>query len=100
MARPISVNETVIGVKGDKTIINKTPTTTPMLLLASSDFRKTVTIYNNGSVTVYLGANGNMTSANGFPLLAQQTFVDEESRDAWYGVTASGTADLRIIEVW
>lgn len=74
------------------------PTSVAAVALAANVNRKTAIIYNNGSVTVYLGGSG-VTTANGLPLLPGAAFVDDRTTGVWYGVTASGTGDLRIIEV-
>jgi hypothetical protein len=57
-------------------------------------------IYNNGSVTVYIGFTSSVTTSNGFPLAAgaSMSFEFGYSGDALYGIVASGTADVRVLE--
>jgi hypothetical protein len=69
------------------------------LILAANADRVTALIVNNGSVTVYLGKANTVTAANGLPLVAGATLEDGESGSAWYGITASGSSDVRVLEV-
>lgn len=85
--------------KGSKTFADPAPTTSASSIVAANASRKSVTIHNAGTVTVYLGLNGSVTSSNGLPLGAGATLSDDASTDAWYAITASGTGDLRIVEV-
>ena len=64
-----------------------------------------VAVYNNGSVTVYVGDSG-VTTSNGFPLAAGSSMsfeIDTEPGDlpgdALYGIVASGTAEVRVLEL-
>jgi len=59
--------------------------------------RTTLTMYNNSSVTIYIGGSG-VTTSNGIPLLPGASFTDNTQRGAYYCRVASGTADLRIME--
>jgi hypothetical protein len=86
-------------VKGTSVFTTAAPTTSATLVLAANTSRKTATIYNNGSVTVYLGKDATVTTANGLPLPVGATLEDDSTTSAWYGITASGTGDLRIVEV-
>lgn len=56
-------------------------------------------LYNTSSDTVYIGFSSAVTASTGFPL-AEDTSVtlDIVGGPVW-GVTASGTADVRYIEV-
>ena len=60
--------------------------------------RRALIVFNNGTITVYLGESG-VTAAGGFPLLPGQSLVLETGTTAIYGITAAGTADVRILEV-
>jgi hypothetical protein len=73
------------------------PTTAATLIVAANTSRKAVTLKNAGSVTVYLGASG-VTTAAGSPLLAGESFSTERTSAALYGITASGTGDVRVLE--
>lgn len=58
-----------------------------------------VAVYNNGSATVYLG-DSDVTTATGFPLAAgsSMAFEFDVSKDALYGIVASGTVAVRVLE--
>ena|ERR1700722_18669330 len=89
----------VLGAHGTKTFTTSAPTTAAAQCLAANASRKKAIIYNNGSVVVYLGKDGTVTSSNGLPLLAGASLEDDASTDAWYAITVSGTGDLRVLEV-
>jgi len=82
-----------------KTMSAAAPTNSAASVLAANTDRKTAVIFNNGSVTVYLGKDGTVSTANGLPLAPGSTLEDTDTQDAWFGITASGTGDLRIVEV-
>jgi hypothetical protein len=73
-------------------------TTSGGILLSDAGAWKTRTFTNTGSVTVYLGKSG-VTTAIGSPLAANASMSDDVSLDAWYGITGSSTADVRVVEV-
>lgn len=91
----------VSSVKGNRTHTNVTVTTTAALLVAANGNRKSVTIQNQGSVTVYLGKEDVTTTGatRGFALLADHTFTDNASNGLWWAVAASSTAVVHVIEV-
>lgn len=90
-------NNDVTFTKGSKTVTKATPSTSSASVLAANASRISATIRNFGSVTVYL-SQGTATT-DSFPLEPGETLSDVTSTDAWNGITASGTGDLRIIEV-
>jgi hypothetical protein len=54
--------------------------------------------YNNGSVTVFLGGS-DVTTSNGVPVKAGTWSPALASgKDAVYGIVASGTVEVRILE--
>lgn len=56
-------------------------------------------VTNTGAGTIYLGGP-NVTTSNGVPLSAGQTFsADLAPNDALYAITASGTQDCRIMQL-
>jgi gas vesicle protein len=65
------------------------------------DNRRSVMVFNNdSSETIYIGGTG-VTASNGFPILSQ-TFspsIDAGETMILYGLTSSGTADVRVIEI-
>jgi hypothetical protein len=73
------------------------PTTSATLVIAANANRKAVTVKNAGTVDCYIGGSG-VTTALGSPLLAGESFRTERSTAALYAITASGTADLRVLE--
>lgn len=72
--------------------------TTPTLLLARNVARRMATFANTGTATVSLG-NASVAAGQGVQLAAGQTWVDEQSYGAWYGVVASGTSTVAPLEV-
>jgi hypothetical protein len=82
-----------------KTLTTAAPTNTAALVLAANPERQGALIYNNGSQTVYLGKDATVTTANGMPLPSGASLADDRSADAYWAIVASGTGDLRIIEV-
>lgn len=88
-----------LGFTGSKTFSDPAPTSTAASVLAANTSRKSCIIQNVGTVDVYLGKDNTVTTTNGLLLAAGQWITDETSTDAWWGITASGTADLRVCEV-
>lgn len=89
--------------KTTRTTARKQPTTVAMLLVSDNISRKVVEIFNVGAVDVYLGGS-DVTADDGILLPALtsgivQSLEDSSSSNAWYGITAAGTADLRVTEV-
>jgi hypothetical protein len=68
-----------------------------LVLAAASTTVRSVLIVNNGAVTVYMGP-ATVTTANGIPLAPGQSLSDKDSLDAWYGITASDSAEVRVLE--
>lgn len=62
--------------------------------------RRSITIYNNGSVSVFVGG-ANVTAASGIPVPASTygPSLDIGERAILYAVTASSTADIRVLEI-
>jgi hypothetical protein len=85
--------------RGSKTFTTAAPTTSAASVLAANSSRVVAIVQNVGSVDVYVGKDGTVTTSNGLLLSAGSTLVDDASTDAWYGITGSGTAALRIVEV-
>lgn len=75
------------------------PTTAATLIVSANPGRTSLTLRNAGSVTVYLGRDAAVTTATGYPLEAGEVLEDTDSIDAYYGIAASGTGDIRSIEV-
>jgi hypothetical protein len=83
-----------------------TVTTTRTLLGSPRDSRKQLTVSPDASVTVYIGGP-TVTSANGFPLapgddpfdVYSAYLGDKAAAQAFYAVTASGSATVHVTEV-
>jgi hypothetical protein len=59
--------------------------------------RKHIEVYNNGTVTAYLGHSA-VGTANGFPL-GTAAYAYFDSGHTWYAAAASGSAALRVLEM-
>lgn len=75
--------------------------TASAVMLANNE-RKGSLVYNNGSVTIYLGMDANVTSSNGLPVASNASFNNSGQNEVWkgniYAITASSTADVRFWE--
>lgn len=61
--------------------------------------RKVLILYNNGSVTVYLGhSSTDCVAATSLPLPPSTYITFHLKADPIYGITASSTADIRVWE--
>lgn len=80
-----------------------TATTTAGQLLADNPNRRAAQFRNtDASVSVFIGRDNTVTSSGstkGMELKAGEVYTDRVSRDAWYVITASSTADIAVIEV-
>ena len=83
---------------GTKTITNFTGPTTATNV-APSGGRMSVTIFNNGAQTLFLGPTNAVTTSTGYPVLVGTSFTDSVSSDDWWAIPASGTLDVRVITV-
>jgi hypothetical protein len=64
----------------------------------SGSGRVAVTIYNNGSATIYLGGAG-VTTSNGLPLVAGAS-ITINAMAAVYGIAASGSQNVGTLETF
>jgi len=78
---------------------NATPTTTATRIVSARPGRIGLTMKNVGSVTVYIGPDSTVTTSTGFPLDEDEVMEDEGYTDEWWGITGSGTGDIRGFEV-
>lgn len=89
----------VVNSKGAPTApVSVSATTTATLLLAANTSRSTATFVNVGAADVYLGTAA-VTAAAGIKVPVGSSLRDVSTVAAWYGITASGTADVRVVEV-
>lgn len=58
-----------------------------------------ISVYNNGAATVWLGRTDEVTAADGYPLGPGEHYAQDlgPGEELW-GVTATGTVDVRTIE--
>jgi hypothetical protein len=82
--------------------VQKSPTTEPMQLLDGMPGRAATIIQNAGTVRVYLGRDDTVSTGSSLYLDAGGVLSEAGpgcSDDDWWGITESGTADLRIVQV-
>jgi len=112
-SNPLPV-DTEISVSGDLIVENVTIASLRGTVLSSSinigtsptkipssnlTERKTLTIRNNGSNTIFIGGSG-VTTTDGYPLKPNESMdIDLDAGATLYGIVASGTEDLRVLEV-
>ncbi|MHA1827079.1 MAG: hypothetical protein ACTSX6_00375 [Candidatus Heimdallarchaeaceae archaeon] len=70
----------------------------PTIIRSSNSARRSLIIQNNSTVDVYIGTDSSVTTSNGLKLLPDTSISITDSTTDWYGVVASGTADVRYIE--
>lgn len=71
------------------------------VILAANTWRTGITLYNNGSVTVYIGTDSSVATATGMPMAAGASYDFngwQSYKGALYGIAASSTADMRYLE--
>lgn len=71
------------------------------LVLASNTWRQGITLYNNGSVTIYIGTDASVATATGIPMLAGAAYDFngwQQYKGPLYAIAASATADVRYLE--
>jgi hypothetical protein len=77
------------------TVLN-TATPLPASVLTN---RKTVMLYNTDQKTMYIGGSG-VTVANGFPVPSGEfTFPYPVNESPLYGIYATGSGDVRVLEI-
>lgn len=71
------------------------------LILAANTNRVGITLYNNGSVTVYIGTDSSVATTTGIVMAAGAAYNFngwKAYRGPIYGIAASATADMRYLE--
>lgn len=76
----------------------KQPTTSAMQLVSGNADRSSVLIQNVGSVTVFVSNLSTVTTSTGVSIAPNQRARFLGVQDQLYGITSSGTGDLRITE--
>lgn len=92
----------VSALKGKRYHSNVTATGSAVLVSAANENRKSITIQNQGSDTVFIGPSTVATggSRRGFALFTGTSFTDNGSADEWWAIS-SGTSDiLHIVEIF
>lgn len=87
----------ITGRKGARAEGRVQPDTSATLIVAANTGRATLVMTNVSANTVYLGKSDVDTTK--YPLAQGEHFTDNSSTEAWYGITATGTGDIRYIEV-
>lgn len=97
----VSIN--ALGGEATATSINVSTTRTPLPGNAEQSLanRRSILIFNNdASITVFIGG-ANVVAGDGLPVLAQSysPVIDAGSNMVIYGITSSGTANVRVLEL-
>lgn len=93
----VSINPNRGTVKASAVTVTATAAPLPATALAD---RRSMTIYNNGAVTIYVGGS-TVTSTTGIPVGAGLwgPSLDVGPLNLLYAITASGTSDVRVLEM-
>jgi len=92
---PVTIAPLGTSVLSSSVSIGTSATLIPTSALSN---RKSITIKNNGSNTIFIGGSG-VTTGNGYPLNVNESLdIDLDDNANIYGIVASGTEDLRILE--
>lgn len=75
------------------------PTTSSAVILSENTSRKLMIIENTGSVDVYLAFRQGAATTNDFKLVPSATYIDDVYYGEVRGITASGTGELRVVEM-
>lgn len=78
-------------------------TNSATLIVDANTKRRNLSIVNTSSSTdIFIGPDSSVTSSNGLPLYSYSTRDQDRIPEGWqgpvYGITASGTADIRYWE--
>ncbi len=93
-----NANVNVKYSKATAVVSDVSVTTTSGTLLAANASRLTAIFKNAGNARIYLTQSSPATSIN-FPLDPGESFEDEYTTGAWYAIAASGTVDVRLMEI-
>lgn len=94
----LTISGTVDIVKGTKTFSRVVLSTAPSQIVAANANRRVVMLYNIGDSDAYLGKDSSVSILSFF-FPAGSAIQDDSSTDAWWGITETGSADIRVIEV-
>lgn len=90
-----TVSENARGVRTQLAVAVQPDSTTRRLLLAANSNRIQAGFYNNTGNAIYLGGSNVSSTVFQYKLPANSLFIDSDSISEWWGVTASGTADIQ-----
>ena len=93
--RPVSTTELLTSAKSTLAAVSVTNAAT---LVLAADATRTGAVFQPTDADIYIGDSG-VTATTGILLTAGTPFTDTLTVDAWYGITASGTADCRVLEI-
>ena len=89
-------------LKGVPEVGRANVTTSATLIVPANPNRKGLILFNNSTVALFISPDDTVTvsgETGGFPILSNDYFTDDLTLGAWYGVVASGTTNVRYIEV-
>jgi hypothetical protein len=87
----MSIVSTAVSVTGTATALPASGITGPTTV-------RTL-IYNNGTATIYVGGS-DVTTSNGIPIeVGSSLGMDVTVTETLYGIAASGTHNVRVLEV-
>lgn len=72
-------------------------TNSATLIKAATSGRQSISIQNLGAADMFIG-NASVTTSTGLKVANGETYVIDKTTAAIYGITASGTADVRYLE--
>lgn len=93
----VSINSLRGFIKSRNITVTTTATSLPDEVLSN---RRSMVVFNNSSATTVFIGGSDVTSSNGMPVPAQtySSAVDAGPNMILYGITSSGTADVRVLE--
>ena len=94
MANPLPIIEAGGGTVNIGAI---TVTTAATLIKAANTDRYSISVYNNGSATIYVGPDDTVTTSTGMPIPAAAE-REIKATTAVYGIIAAATANIRYWE--
>lgn len=78
-----------------------TPGTTATLIVDANSARSSLFLQNfHATVRVYIGKDSSVTPATATGYLDPADTLEDDTTDDWWGITSSGTGDLRGHEVF
>lgn len=85
--------------KGSGVTSKATATSTSSTLLAANASRLAFAVKNYGAEVVFITLDGTDATTDDWPLGVGESYADDVTTSAITGITASGSVDVRVIEV-